>query len=220
MKLTPNGLDFSVILLTKNEALHLDRCLSSLRKVTDNIFVVDSFSNDNTLLICANHKAKVVQREWKNYSDQFQWAMINTPFKSEWQFRIDADEYLDDELIHALKNLVPNDEISGYYIRRKLIFKGKWIKFGGYYPVRLLRLYKTVHASLESRNMDEHIIVHTGAIKNLPGNVIDENLNNIDWWTQKHMNYAVREMADHLTKFEDEKILSGNLFSLEKPRRV
>ena len=91
--------DISVLILTFNESQHIERCINSLKLITNNIFVVDSFSTDNTVKICENLGAKVYQRKWKNYADQFQWGLENCPIETEWVMRMDADEYIEPDLI-------------------------------------------------------------------------------------------------------------------------
>lgn len=128
--------DLSVIILTKNEELHIERCIKSLLKITDKIFVVDSYSVDGTLSICNKYNISVAQRDWKNYADQFQWGLDNSPFNTKWVMRMDADEYVEPDLINELPNELKfvEDDISGFYIRRKYFFLGKWVKNGAVYP--------------------------------------------------------------------------------------
>ena len=97
--------DLAVIILQKNEALHIKRCLEKLSPLEPRqIFVVDCFSTDGSDRNAAEMGATVVQREWPGYqAAQFQWALDNLPIESSWILRLDVDAYLSDELIEENK---------------------------------------------------------------------------------------------------------------------
>lgn len=201
----------TVLILTKNEELHIERCIKSARLITDRILVVDSFSSDKTIPILEKLGVKYIQRKWINYSEQFSFAMKADPWSSCYQFRLDADEVLDDTLVKEINSL--DFKADGYELRRKLIFNDNWIKYGGYYPTWLTRLFKNEVTVIENQMMDEHMIV-SGNLQKLRGHVIDHNLNDIDWWTNKHLGYANRELLD--IKFNSN---AGNLFSRNQSMR-
>lgn len=193
------NIEIGVIILTKNEELHLQRCLESVFKISENIFVVDSFSDDNTIDILEQNGVSYEKRAWLNYSDQFKWAMDNFPYQVDWLMRLDADEYLSEELVRSILDLHP-DQIVDYnslYVNRRLVFNGKFIKYGGYYPIQLLRIWRNGTGAIEDRWMDEHIVVENESSIDLKGDIVDENLNNFSWWVQKHNGYASREALDY-----------------------
>ncbi|MCX7102266.1 MAG: glycosyltransferase family 2 protein [Methylobacter sp.] len=190
--------DISVIILTYNEELHIERCLKNLQPLAKQIFIVDSFSTDNTVQIAESLGAKVFQRPWKNYADQFQWGLDNCPIQTGWVMRMDADEYLEqtliDEIIAKFSSLP--DDINGLYLKRKHHFLGRWIKHGDRYPLVLLRIWKTGQAHIENRWMDEHIVLDSGNSLVMAGDFVDDNLNTVEWFIEKHNRYASREMVD------------------------
>lgn len=192
----------SAIILTYNEEIHIKRCIESLLPITKNILIVDSFSTDKTTSIASQLGAKILQRPWKNYADQFQWALENNPFNTKWIIRIDADEYLDAEMQSTLPSILENTptSISGYRCNLRNVFLGKKIKFGGYDPLNLLRIWRNGVGRIESRWMDEHIVLTHGETAQATGEIIHNNLNNNRWWTEKHNKYADREMIDILNK--------------------
>jgi glycosyltransferase involved in cell wall biosynthesis len=209
--------DVSVIILTYNEQQHIKRCIESLLPLTQKIYVVDSNSTDTTVSICESLGAKVYQRPWKNYADQFQWGLDNADIDTEWVMRMDADEYIEYDLrIELPVALVgADDNISGFYIRRKYFFLGKWIKKGAVYPLNLLRVWRAGKGRIENRWMDEHIVLDSSArTTQLNGHIVDDNLNNTRWWTDKHNKYADREMIDILDKkyllFQTDDALKGD----------
>jgi glycosyltransferase involved in cell wall biosynthesis len=194
-------LDLNVIVLTFNEEKHIQRCICSLASVAQKIIVVDSFSTDQTVEIALSLGAEVVQRKFINQADQFQWAIENCGVKSQWLMRIDADEYLETELSAEIQNKLPSiqPDVDGIYIRRKVIFRGQWIRFGGVYPYTVLRVWRVGQGHIEQRWMDEHVVLSANAKTiTLKGHVVDDNLKGITSWTDKHNRYASREMAQIL----------------------
>jgi glycosyltransferase involved in cell wall biosynthesis len=190
----------AVVILTFNESLHLARCLENLRQITDELYVIDAFSTDDTVAIAERFGAKVFQRKWVNYANQFQWALDHCGIETPWVMRMDADEYLEPGLIKEIRQRIDKVPagITGIYIRRKVLFKGKWIRFGGFYPHTLLRIWRNGVGSIEQRWMDEHIVLSDGATMLFKEHIVDDNLNSIHWWVNKHNNYAIREMVDLL----------------------
>ena len=117
-----------IILLVYNEEIHLKRCLENLLLLTSNIYVVDSYSTDNTLDILNDYGIVYVQNKFSNHSNQVNFAIKNFPFKTNYILRIDSDELLSLELIKEIKTsklLDSNSEISGFYIKRKVKFLNK-----------------------------------------------------------------------------------------------
>jgi glycosyltransferase involved in cell wall biosynthesis len=193
-------LDISVIILTYNEELHIYRCIENIKSIAKDIFIVDSFSNDQTIEIARNMGALIYQNKWENnHAKQFNWALDNLPIKTKWVLRLDADEYLTNELIEELKIKMPNldDDISGIILKRRYFFLERWIR-NGLYPVKLLRIFVYGRGRCESRWMDEHIQLFDGKILEFKNDFIDDNLNSIEWWVNKHNNYATREAIDLL----------------------
>lgn len=187
------------VILTFNEELHLARCIDSLNGVTDEIVVVDCFSTDATLEIARSRGARVIQREWVNHATQFNWALTQLAPDTDWVLRIDADEYLTPQLLHEIRTRLPGvgPEFDGIYCSRRMTFQGKLIRHGGVFPVRVLRLVRHGRGQCENRWMDEHIKV-AGPTVEFAGELIDDNLNNLTWWTTKHNHYASREAVDLL----------------------
>lgn len=193
-------MDLCAIILTYNEELHIQRCIEKIIPLTDKIFIVDSYSSDNTVSIARKLGATVVQNKWENnYSKQFNWAIENLPFNSEWILRIDADEYFLPETIEEIKTKLDflDDSISGVVFKRRDYFFNKWIK-KGVYPVKLLRIWRKDKGICEKRWMDEHIVLTSGKSIEFQNDFVDHNLNNIHNWINKHNGYSIREAIDLL----------------------
>lgn len=194
------NLDITAIILTYNESLHLRRCIESLQGFASRIVVVDSYSSDETQQIAESLEADFYQNTWINHAHQFNWALNNINIQTKWVFRLDADEYIEDELKHEIAKTLPqaDENVCGFFVRRKYVFLGQWIRHGAMYPVEVLRLFRFGTGQIEQRWMDEHIVLERGTSERLRGNIVDDNLHSISWWVEKHNKYATLEMLELL----------------------
>ena len=216
--------NISVLILTFNEEKHIERCIKSLQSFTNNIFIVDSYSTDKTLEIAESLGANVYQNKWINYAVQYQWGLDNCPIETEWVMRMDADEYvlpeLGDEINTKMNTL--DVETSGVYIKRRVHFMDRWIKHGSYYPIWLLRIWRFNKGKIEERWMDEHIKLSAGKTIQFENDLVDDNKNNLTWWTEKHNNYATREAVDILNiiySFKKYDEVEPNLMGTQEQRK-
>ena len=188
----------SVIILTLDEEKHIERCIQGLHQICKDIFIVDSFSNDKTISIAKEYNCKIYQNKWPgSHSMQFNWALENCNITTKWVMKMDADEFLDMDLIDEIRiELSQNDnsDLKGYFLKRGHIFLGKKILHGGNFPIKLLRIWQHGYAFCEDRLMDEHIVLSENwKTKVLRGTFWDHNLNSITWWIEKHNLYATKE---------------------------
>ncbi len=216
--------DISVIILTQNEEQHIARCIKSLLPFTDKIFVVDSGSTDNTIEIVENLGAKTLFNKWVNHSTQINVGIAANPFNTKWLMRIDADEYVLPELAEEINQTLHSipDDTTGLYVKRRVFFMNKWIKHGGYYPIWLLRLWRNGAGICEDLWMDEHIKLLHGKAVQLKNDIVDNNLNNLTWWIQKHNQYAILEMIvllDTKYNFTDAQKVEARLFGTQDQRK-
>lgn len=190
------------IILTKNEALHLERCLRNVTPVFSKIYVIDSFSSDNTKEIANKFSVEFLQNKFLNHSQQFNWALDQIDKNTNWILRIDADEYLSKSLIKEISDKLENldSSIMGIFIPRQIIFQDQLIKYGGVNKTKILRLFKYGFGRCDDRWMDEHIVVN-GETLDFLNPIIDNNLKSISWWISKH-NYYSNKQAYELLKFE------------------
>ena len=215
----------TALILTYNEEIHIERCLQSVIHVCKRIVVVDSFSNDCTEEIVRKFNGDFYKHSWNNkYADQLNWGLDSTSINTEWVLRIDADEYLTPDLIDEIKEKLPAVEpkVNGVEFNRRNYFKGKWIRYGGYYPTVMLRIWRTGTGRCETRLMDEHIVLKEGKITRFDNDFIDDNLQSIFWWTNKHNKYALREAADLLNihyRFIKDESSRGNITKQAKMKR-
>lgn len=188
----------AVIIMTYNEEANIAQALNSVKGWASEIFVLDSFSADRTLEIAGQYGCHVVQNKFVNYAKQRNFALENLPIQSEWVFFLDADEWLPDALKKEISGLIDTSPVeNGYYIKRRLIWMGCWIR-RGYYPSWQLRLFRNGKGRCEDRAVNEHFIVD-GLVGHLQNDFTDENRKGIFDWIAKHNDYSTRE-AEELIK--------------------
>lgn len=191
-------LDITTIILTYNEEKHIERCLNNVIRFSKKVFVIDSPSTDKTQELCKNFSnVEVVEHQYPgNQAEQFNWALDNLEIDTEWIFRLDADEYLSEELIEEINSKLPQlpSDITGCVMRRDVIFMGRRLKYGKLKTPMFLRLWRAGRGRIENRLMDEHAILTEGKSIELKNFFFDENLNGIEAWVKKHIDYANREV--------------------------
>lgn len=189
-------LDIAVLILTYNEEIHIERTLRNVLPFAKEIFLVDSYSTDRTAEIAESLGAKVYRNKWENnYAKQLNWGLSTLPVTARWVLRLDADEYLTEELIGELECKLPalEEDVTGVILHHKHFFFGRLM-----HPLKLLRLFRYGHGQCEQRWMDEHIQLLDGRAVEFEGMFIDHNLNNLGWWIAKHNGYSIREAIDLL----------------------
>ena len=190
--------------MTLNEELNIAACLESVVGWANQVFIIDSASTDATVEIAKHYPVQVVERPFEGYSETRNWALKHLPITTDWVLSLDADERVSPALASELGELfsgksgrVPShEELTGYYVKRRLLFMGRWIRRGGYYPVWLLRLYKRSEATWE-RAINEHASVK-GATAKLRNDILHEDRRDLSHWIGKHNHYATLEAAELL----------------------
>ena len=196
--------NLSVIIMTYNEENNLAQALSSLDGCVDNIYILDSGSTDKTVEIADRFDCKVYQNKFENYAKQRNYALDNLPIDTKWVLFLDADEWLLDELKNEITTVTNSEDANdGYYINRRMIWMGKWIK-RGYYPIWILRLFKYGQGRCEDRQVNEHIVVE-GEVGYLKNDFMHEDLKPTSEWAEKHVRYANQEAEEELRRRRDEK---------------
>ena len=190
----------TVIVLTRDEAIHLPRLFESFAGFECRFVVIDSGSTDGTQDLAREFGAEVLFHPFENQAAQFNWALDHLSIDTPWVMRMDADEYLLPGLADELSEKLSGDppEVGGWMVRRRVYFWGRWIRHGGYYPTWLLRVWRTGLGRLEARFMDEHVVLASGKIGRLQHDIADENLKGLTFWTAKHNHYSDREVLDVL----------------------
>ncbi len=190
----------SFLIPIKNEASNLPRCLAAI-SWADEIFVVDSNSVDGSQAIAERHGATVVQFAFNGrWPKKKNWALENLPFKHEWVFILDADEVLPPETAAEVDRIVrgQNPTRAGYWINRRFMFMGRWLKHA-YYPNWNLRLLKhrlgryekltDIDTASGDNEVHEHIIVQ-GETGELSSEMDHYAFPSVDVFVEKHNRYS------------------------------
>lgn len=204
-----NRLPISVIILAYNEEKNMEDCLKSVYTWTDEIFVVDSGSTDKTLEIAKEFTDKIYQHAFENFAQQRNWAQDNLPIKNEWVFHLDADEMISQEMAAELQKIFSTDiNADGFMAPRRTVFRGRWIKHGGHYPVYHLRLFRKNKGRSEQRLYDQNYIV-TGEVLGIGGDIINVINPDLDLWKERHKKWANLEAREIL--FNKDRIMNIRL---------
>jgi glycosyltransferase involved in cell wall biosynthesis len=163
------GKTLSVAIITKNEEANLPRTLESVRWA-DEIVVVDCGSTDRTIEIAKTFAAKVFHEPWRGFGKQKNFAIEQC--SSEWVLSLDADEEVSTELAAEIRQLLAETPaVEAYFIPRRNLFLGRWIKHGGYWPDPKLRLFRKGAAWFEERAVHE-TVRYSGKTITLQGSLI------------------------------------------------
>ena len=146
----------SVIIITKNEADHIGRCLESVAWA-DEIIVLDSGSEDETVSICQQYTEKVYVTDWPGFGIQKQRALDKAT--GDWVLSIDADEVVSDDLRAEIEQAMQQDKLQAFEIPRLSSYCGKQIRHGGWWPDYVLRLFQRQSGYFTETVVHERIIV-------------------------------------------------------------
>ncbi len=193
--------DTTVIILTKNEETDIERCIRSVEGWVKRIVIVDSGSTDRTVEIAERLGVEIVRHEpFVDYGRQFNWAIDNLRIKTTWVFRLDADEVVTPELRKELEKELEHhatDDVSGFMMRYKVEFMGRYLMHGGFYPFQKITIFKYGKGRFEERAMGEHIVLSEGRCMDLKNDAIHHTLKTLDLYINKHNWYATREVQDY-----------------------
>ena len=189
------------IIITKDEELHISRCIKSLEEYVDDILIVDAFSNDQTPIIANNLGAKVIQRRWVSYSDQLNWMLANHAGDYDYVVRLDADEYINSYnpifFRDTLSNLLLN-KVRAISVKRSYKFLGSIIKDSEFYMRNVVRIFTPDHR-FSNRLTDEKLIFNDFEHRVIDLEIIDENLKSVSSWLLKHLNYSNLEAKNYIS---------------------
>ncbi len=159
----------SVTLATFNEERFLDRTLAAIKDLADEIVIVDGNSSDKTVEIAKKYKAKIFEVPNDPINFHKQKKLANAKATGVWILQLDADEVVSPALSAEIRQIIrENPEPNGFWIPRANFFLGKFLKKGGAYPDRTLRLYRRGKGDLKADNVHEQATVEgsVGVLKN------------------------------------------------------
>lgn len=214
--------NFSFIILTYNEEMHLARLLKSLAGLNAPIFILDSGSTDQTLQIAAQYRAVVKCNAFINHPKQWDFALNNFQINTPWIVGLDADQELSPSLFNQLQNFNNEDykNVNGIYFNRKNYFQGTWIKHGGYFPFYMLKMFRNgIGYSDLNENMDHRFIVPGKTVIWKNAYLIEENLkeNDLSFWIEKHKRYSTLVAEEEFQRLYHNRIQTIKPYLLGSP---
>lgn len=175
----------SAVIITHNVVDTIGACLEALKKVCDDIVVMDSFSDDGTVVVCQKMGVRLIPQEWLGYSQTKN--LGNELAKNDWILSIDSDEVLSEELINTLNSLeIKNGHV--YSLDRLTNFCGKWIYHSGWYPEWKIRLFNKNEVKWQGDFVHETL--------NTPAGFVEEKLKG------KLFHYSYKDKEDHLLRIK------------------
>ena len=185
---TPGVAPVAVVMISLNEAHNMEAVLANLEGWAQEVFLVDSHSADETVDIALRHGVYVVQRPFRGFGDQWNFALRELPITAPWTMKLDPDERLSDELKRNLADAMRRGEADGFTMQRRLWFMGRAL------PVRhdILRVWKTGRCRFSDVLVNEHPLVE-GAIAHVAGDIEHHDSPDLHHWVDKQNLYSSME---------------------------
>ena len=182
----------SVVILTKNEEVNIERCLASV-VWADQVVVLDSGSTDDTAVLARAAGSEVVESHWRGFGAQREFALRMDLLRHDWLFFVDADEWVSSDLATEVAQAIRRTDHDAYWLYFRLIFQGVWIRHCGWYPSgHIIRLVRRSRVGFGSAGFSEQPLV-TGTVGRLRNDIVDEDLKGLSSWLHKHVDYAELE---------------------------
>jgi glycosyltransferase involved in cell wall biosynthesis len=202
----PAAAPLTVLVVTRNEELNVERCLASVHGFADQLFVIDSESDDRTVEVARRFADEVHQLPYDHgriIPWIFQWGLDHLPICNEWVLILEADQALTPELRTEIAAILarPGIDEDGFTILRRQIFRGRRLRFGGYGGKRLLKLFRRSRGELDPLDQDTRVYVR-GAVGRLRAPLEEWNRKEdaILFYLQKHLRYAEAFAQEELAR--------------------
>lgn len=178
----------AVVMIALNEGHNMEAVLENLKGWAQEVFLVDSYSADETVDIALRHGVHVVQRRFRGFGDQWNFALRELPITAPWTMKLDPDERLSDELKCNLADAMKRGEADGFTVQRRLWFMGRPL------PVRqeILRVWKTGCCRFSDVLVNEHPLVE-GTISHVAGDIEHHDSPDLEHWLHKQNKYTTAE---------------------------
>ncbi|MGH8606970.1 MAG: glycosyltransferase family 2 protein [Gammaproteobacteria bacterium] len=191
----------SVVILTLNEESNMADCLDSCAWC-DDVHVLDSGSKDRTMEISRRRGAKTYFNNFESFGKQRNWAIDNTSLRHDWVFHLDADERFTPGIIREMDALLKTSPTqAGFYVRSKLIFMGRWLKWTAGYPTYQVRLSHRKRMRFQDYGHGQR--EDTENVGKLHESYLHYNFSHgPDDWFDRHNRYSTKEAAQGLEEMD------------------
>jgi glycosyltransferase involved in cell wall biosynthesis len=208
-----------VVLLTFNSAEVIAGTVRAAKQVADEVFAVDSFSTDGTPEILRQLGCSVVQRTFRHYADQRNWAIAQVAERFDWQLHLDADEIADERALAEVRRaLAAPGDCDGFIFKRRTYFMGRALRFGGASNFHM-RLFRSGRGRCEDRLYDQHFLC-SGKTRQLRGLLHDMNVGSLTEWIARHNRWSSLEAEELLREDrEGADLVAGRLSADPRERR-
>ena len=186
----------SAVVITLNEEDNIAACLEGLAWA-DEIVVLDSESTDRTVEIARKYTGKVFVEPWEGNGRHKNRAVELAA--GPWIFSIDADERVSDELAAEIQDAVVSGRAGAYSVKRKNLYRGRWIKHGGWWPDRVKRLFQKDIARFNDALIHDSLVVN-GALAHLNGHIVHYSFGSVSDFLDRMAKYAVNTAADRFKR--------------------
>lgn len=177
------------IVITLNEETRIGDCIDSLRKICDEVIVVDSLSQDGTTRIAEEKGATVLLQKYLGDGPQKAFGVPRAT--NDWILALDADERLDEDAVHAIRNLSLDDPSVAYSFRRRNFCGNHWIKAAGFYPDEVVRLYNRTTSGYSPRKA--HSSVQAPRVEATNAHIRHFTYENLSHWVQRIDQLSTRD---------------------------
>lgn len=187
-KRTDGTVPIAVVMISLNEAHNMAAVLENLKGFAAEVFLVDSYSSDETVDIALAHGVHVVQRKFRGFGDQWNYAVRDLPITAPWTMKLDPDERLTDELKRSIGEIVAKGDADAFTLLRRLWFMGRPL------PVKqvILRGWKTGACRFTDVLVNEHPLVD-GRIAEATGDLEHHDSPDLHHWVEKQNRYTTQE---------------------------
>ena len=201
------------MMLSLNETHNMEGVCANIGTWAEQVFLVDSYSQDRTVDIALSNGVQVVQRAFTDFGDQWNFALSELPISTPWTMKLDPDERVTSALKEQIASAIEEDEFDGLSVTRRLWFMGRPM------PVKqsLVRIWRTGSCRFTPVAVNEHPIVE-GRIGDLTAELEHHDSPNLDHWLEKQNRYTT---AEAIAAFEQQALAAEpRLFGSALERRM
>jgi glycosyltransferase involved in cell wall biosynthesis len=184
----PGSASVAVLMISLNEAHNLEAVIQNLKGWAQEVFLVDSYSSDDTVNIALKNGIHVVQRPFQGFGDQWNFALRELPITAPWTMKLDPDERLTEELKREIESAIAVGDVNGVSFDRRLWFMTRPL------PVKhsLVRAWRTGTCRFTDVSVNEHPVV-AGVIKHVAGDLEHHDSPDLEHWLEKQNKYTTAE---------------------------